>query len=599
MRNVLTRGCGARRSRRPARGQALVLFALSVGVLLMLAGISIDGLRVSIAFAQAQRAAEAAALASAPYLPQYLTSATPAPDGNDATDRARQEAAKDGFTDPSAITVTMSMDPVPEVHVAIHISVPLSLLAMVGIAPAGNVAGASAMVVPPVALGDGSNAFADWPEHLTDQIATIGSANEMKERGDPFTPFCEDGWSEASDTSHQDATTPIYTSRLGTPTNVPQYSSGPQCSPGTPGNPNQIPAGFGGLATRTTPVPTGESYLITIPAGLSGFAVWVWNPRFVWSGAGDPSSLLFPTESLYSGGYTDNPAFYPQIAYSLFSVPEIYNRANDVPLAALWGGSSPPDTSPDAPLPPAQIVAIPPLDTYGPDLAVHGCSAGDAWDLSGGSTYSGTIVSGQGCVSLPDDVGEWVALPIALSSPVSAPTYYRLTVDTGNGYGLHSYAVKVCQNLTDAVGCATGGAAIAAWNSATVSLLGNAKSETYPLADIGPEYAGRSVQLALFNPGLGAGNATLAIVPPAAGGSVDYPAYLRTVVVSGSTVIQTSVSGDDLYHGKWVRLTLTLPPDYSGGEWQLTYTSDTAPPDTTMTVAAQLVGTPIQLLSTS
>jgi hypothetical protein len=584
-----------------AKGQALVLFALSVVTLLMLVGLSIDGLRVYIAFAQAQRAAESAALAGVAYLPQYPTPATPAPDGSDATSRALQAAAQNGFDDASAIAVASQVNPVPALTVTIHISVAVSLVALIDPAPATTLATATAEILPPVALGDNSGAFGDKVENIGQQAAALASPYELKERGDPYTVQCETGWSDGADALHADAATNIYTtSLLDVPTNAPQYPTGPNCSPGTPGNPDQIPTGFGGLATRAGPVPTGASYRITIPPGGSGYSVWIWNPRFVYTGTG-PNNQLFTQENIYTTGLTDNPAFYPQIAYTLFSVPLLYQRSADVPLAAIWPYTTPPDTSPNAPLPAAQITTLPSLDAASGDLSAHGCQAGGAWNvLSGaGSSYQPPIASGVGCqATLPADYKQWVQLDTTLpAAPTNAPAYYRLTVDTSAGYGVHDYAVKVCQNATTtADDCATGGATVTAWNAATVMLRGNA-SQTYPLANIPASYAGRRIALGLFNPGLGSGTVSVSIVPPAAGGTVAYPTWARMTTVNGAPAIQTSLNGDDLYHGKWVRLTLTLPPDYAGGEWQIAWNGTFAPPTTLMTISAALVDSPIMLVS--
>ncbi len=600
-RSLVGCGCWYPRPPRAAKGQALVLFALSVVTLLMLVGLSIDGLRVYIAFAQAERAAEAAALAGVAYLPQYPTVATPAPDGSDATSQALQVAAQNGFGDASAISVTSQVNPVPALTVTIHINVPVSLVALIDPAPATTLATATAEILPPVALGDSTGAFGDKPENIGQQVAALASPYELKERGDPYSVQCETGWSDGADTLHADAATNIYTtSQLSIGTNAPQYASGPNCSPGTPGNPDQIPSGFGGLATRTGPVPTGASYLITIPAGGSGYSVWVWNPRFVYTGT-NRNDQLFTTENIYSTGMTDNPAFYPQLAYTLFSVPLLYQRNADVPLAALWPAATPPDTTPNAPLPPTQITTLPSLDAAPNDLAAHGCPSAGTWNVQSGagSSYQQPIAYGVGCQSaLPPDYMQWVRVGSNVpAAPANAPAYYRLTVDTSAGYGVHGYAVKVCRNATTtADDCATGGATITPWNAATVMLQGGS-SQMYPLANIPASYAGRQIALGLFNPGLGAGAVALRIVPPAAGGSVTYPTWARMTTVSGMPAIQTSLNGDDLYHGKWVRLTLTLPPDYAGGEWQIAWNGTYAPPTTLMTVSAALIGSPIMLVS--
>ncbi len=579
-----------------ARGQALVLFALSIVALLMLVGLSIDGLRLYIAYSQGQRAAEAAALAGVLYLPQYLTATSPAPDGNDATDRAVQVAAQNGVLDASAVTITPSTSSVPTLRVTIHISVPLSFSSLLGAAPITTQPSATAELLPPIALGDASGTFGDRYENITQQYAGLSSPYELKERGDPYSVQCETGWSDGADAAHEDATTPIYTTiPLGVTTNAPQYGSGPNCSPGSPGNPDQIPSGFGGLATRTTPLPTGTSYLITIPQNGSGYSVWVWNPRFVYI-PGNRYGQLFPTENIYTTGATDNPAFYPQIAYTLFTVPQLYNRTADVPLAAIWPFTTPPNTAPNPALNAAQIVTLPALDANVSDLGLHGCSWAKAWDLTGGSTYHPPITGGQGCVAvMPNDVGHWVQMGTQLlTGNPNGPSFYRLTVDTNTGYGVHAYGVKICHNASRVAGCAIDGATVTGWN-ATTALLHGSGTQTYPLANIPAQFAGRQITLRLYNPGLANGTVTLRIVPPASGGSVTYPAWLRMSTQSGQPAILTTSSGDNRYHGKWLYVTLNLPTDYGGGEWSLSW-SGTAPGTNLMTVAATLVGKPVMLI---
>ncbi len=577
--------------RRPARGQAIVLFALSAVGIIMAVGLALDTERLTISYGAAQHAAEAAALAGVEYLPQYPTSASLAPDGNDATDRAVQAAAENGFTDASAITVTPVIGSIPTLQVTIHIAVTLSLSALLTPTPISSAAEAQARILPPVALGDGTGSYGDQPDDVTQMTAAIGSPYELKERGDPYSVQCETGWSDGSDLTHADATTNIYTtSMLGIATNAPQYPGGPQCSPGTPGNPDHVPSGFGGLATRTGAVPTGQSYLVTIPAGGTGYSVWIWNPRFVYPSA-NSASRLFTTENIYASGYTDNPIFYPEIAYTLFSVPMLHDRTRDVPLAAIWPYATPPNTSPSPALPASQIVTLPPLDTNSGDLWIHGCSSSGAWNLSGGSTYQLPITSGQGCLaSVPADVNQWVELGAqTLSAPAGAPAFFRVTVDANAGYGQHDYALKICYNAAFATGCSAAGATVSGWNAATVVMDGG-EHQSYPLAAIPAAYAGRQIALGLYNPGVGSGTITLQVIPPAGGGSVTYPTWARTTTVNGAPALETSLSGDNLYHGKWVTLTLVLPPNYTGGTWQIRWDGTVAPPTRMITLRAALIG---------
>ncbi|MBA3823588.1 MAG: hypothetical protein H0X24_06725, partial [Ktedonobacterales bacterium] len=133
--------------------------------------------------------------------------------------------------------------------------------------------------------------------------------------------------------------------------------------------------------------------------------------------------------------------------------------------------------------------------------------------------------------------------------------------------------------------------------AATVQLHG-AAHQMYPLMTIPADFAGRQIAVGLYNPGVGNGDVTVRLVPPASGGTVTYPSWARMTTVGGLPAIQTSLAGDNRYHGKWVRLLVTLPPDYAGGQWQIAWDSTAAPAATTlMTTTATLIGKPVQLIT--
>jgi Putative Flp pilus-assembly TadE/G-like len=589
--------------RRPAHGQAMALFAIGITVLLMVVGLSLDGLRVYISLGEAQRAADAAALAGVVYLPGYPTPANAAPDGNDATTRALQEAAKNGFSDASRISVQSQIGPPSILTVSIHIDVALSLVSMIDTLPISNVATGRAQMLPPLALGDGSNTFGD--ASVNNVSAGIMGTNALKEQGDAYSVYCEDGWSNASETAHADATvgTP-YTTRLGLMTNVPQYPGGSHCSPANPGNSDIVPSGYGGLETRST-VPSGTSYLITLPPGSGSYTVWVRNPRFVYGAS--TGDTFYTTENIFHGWWCcsstayDNPAFYDHVAYSLFHVPLLYNRQQDVPVAALWPYTTSPTTSPNAPLASNQWLSLPPLDADYWDKYFHGCNG--AWSLQGANSYNNPFYYGNGfgCLnSLPSDVGQWVQMPGTYHADNTIQSYYRLTVDTDSGYGWHPYSVSVCAAGKTPPNCSSGGATLTAWNAAPTKLSGSSNTGSFPLITIPKMYAGRTISLGLFNPGRGTDTVKLTIVPPTgSNGSVRYPSYARTVTSNGVTSLETSLYGDNLYHGKWVTVTLTLPANYQGGTWYLNRSATSSTPTGVMTVSASLNGGPATLVSQS
>ncbi len=484
----VAKGPGARplpakiRRHQPARGQALVLFALLLIPVLGLVGFAIDGLRTYIAEAQAERAAEAAALAGAIYLPNYPTPATPAPDGEDATTRALAEAAKNGFTTASDIKVVASSWNVgtnsapPTLTVSVHYHVTLTLAGELNPAPLASVATATAEVVPPMTLFTGSNPTTLRSISSGMAPVLVGPAGQFA-LGDPYSVWCV---------------------------------SALQCSPGSPGNPNKIPNNYEGLATREpfSAVPTGVSYLITLPPGTQNQAVWIRS-------ADDNYSLN-------------------ALAFSLYSVPQLWNRLADLPIAAVWPYASPPVTTPAPALIGSQII---PTST------------------------------------LPANSSTWVRLPATLSAPSTGPAFFRLTVEDVAGTGFTPYSARVCQDTTTGPNCGTSNVVFGAWNFATQALYANG---TYGLLTLPAAYAGRQIALQIFEPALG--GTTFNLYAPAA----TSPTATFAIPTNPGAI--------------WLSYTLTLPPDYAGGTWNIAVTMPFEPTPVIFTIDATLLGPPVTLL---
>jgi Flp pilus assembly protein TadG len=85
-----------RARRRWERGQTLVIFALTLTVLLGLAGLTIDVARAYDLYARMLRAAEAGALAGVVYLPNHYNTVRNG-DVDSAILRASKEVVKNGF----------------------------------------------------------------------------------------------------------------------------------------------------------------------------------------------------------------------------------------------------------------------------------------------------------------------------------------------------------------------------------------------------------------------------------------------------------------------------------------------------------------------
>jgi hypothetical protein len=82
-------------------GQVIIIFALMLTVLIGVVGIAVDTTFAWRGALQIQRASDAAALAGVVYMPGSFD---PIASKNDATDKARQESTKNGYTDGSGTT---------------------------------------------------------------------------------------------------------------------------------------------------------------------------------------------------------------------------------------------------------------------------------------------------------------------------------------------------------------------------------------------------------------------------------------------------------------------------------------------------------------
>ncbi len=582
-----------KRTRKPQKGQALVLFAFSAVILIAIAGLAIDEITAFFQMNTAQTAADAAAIAAVPYA-AFPSAATPAPDGSNAVGAADSAAAQNGFTDTSKISVSTTMQPIPKVTVTIAVGLSFTLISLVGVNSIGASVTATASMLPPI-NSDNSQNSVGLPG--SGEYVFLTGQNDLKEFGDPYSTLCEDGWSDASNTTYTDASSYIYLTRLDTYTNAPQYPTGPQCSPANPGNPDAVPGGFGGLLTASSSVPNGESYLVKIPPNTKNIALWIYNPQFVYQNGANTGNYFDYFENIFSPPYFDNMQFYPQIAYALYSVPEWYHRSADTLVSAIWPNNTAPQSAPNVYLPAGAWMYLPSLDMTSADLSLHGCSG--ALIPQSGSYYNPPVTTGLGCVAAPSDIMNWTAMPYTFNNTTSSPQYYRFTTDISGGYGVHAYALAICADGASPP-CLGEGATISAWNTQTINL--NGAQTNYPIFTIPAAYKGQQVTVRIFNPGVAESdeNTDLSVTGPANAGTITYPSYLRTTSGAGGTTIETSIAGDNLYHAKWISITIQLAPNYNGGQWYLTYSifnSSNLTPMLPMTVAVSSPGNLVQLSS--
>jgi hypothetical protein len=180
MRHTLPHGAGG-----PARGQALVIFALSIMLFIGMCAVVVDIAWYWSGMLRMQRAADAAALAGVVYLPANVPSAVTA---------ARAESSKNGFADgTSGVTVTVAADVANNraLRVTVRGSVPTFFMRVFGITSIGGIRNAKAEYVLPVPMGS--------PESYYGVFGTLRTA----------------------DGGHNEITTTTGTTNLALPTSAP------------------------------------------------------------------------------------------------------------------------------------------------------------------------------------------------------------------------------------------------------------------------------------------------------------------------------------------------------------------------------------------
>jgi len=140
-------------------------------------------------------------------------------------------------------------------------------------------------------------------------------------------------------------------------------------------------------------------------------------------------------------------------------------------------------------------------------------------------------------------------------------------------------------------------------------------TSAYACLDLGciqTAYAGRQVDIRLYDLGDGSGNLFAGIAaPPGSGATVSYPGFLTTSAIDGVQVVQTHFTSPNAFNplnGRWLDVTATLPPSYTGncltsasgtGWWQMIYATDATngQPGDWLNVSFSLVGSPVHLVT--
>lgn len=562
---------------------------------------------------------------------------------------------------PTAGTVEVAVCPVPkfsyELQVTITESINVVFLSLLNVGPVTISATATAAYLPPVQIasdptgtgGTGSwGTFGECGHSGTSASAACtgsGSRNwagningpgELKEQGDPLVS-CEEG--PSTGVADQSATTsPLpYTTYTGLPTNHPQNTSPvPTDTEPTDTNcPNpDTSTVFSGPSGAWAGAPShaGYAFYVHMPKdATSNASVWIWNAPF------DP--VQPPScNGRQSTGQTAYDIYYFYNCSGSGGSPYQY-----YPGSGCDGQN--PYTCAQAKLMFSVTYSITPIDLANPTAGTP-IATFQAYPLMTGSCGNGSYTllastalgTTQGCVTsacvsnwcpLGQELGGVPSTPSALWTPAQlVPGQdYRIMVvaaDYGDpsdfhlGWGGHSYSMKLCPgsgiDQTNVQTCTTpsgpsGSSVISGWNLSDTLFTfpgngkGNGGSQTteYPLGVIPASYAGRTIDVSLYDPGdlIGSTNGVSVYgAVPAIAGVTDpctatssqlqsagydptingqnfvFPNSERTALFNNNIpALEPSLKNDLIYNGLWVNEQIAMPANYTDTAWTLCATA--------------------------
>ena len=606
----------ARRNHRSQAGQAIVLLALTGTLLMGGLGLAVDlgiGYMYSIA---AERAAAAAALSGVIFMPdQYLPAqAVPTGSRNDATDRATDEAKRNGF-DPAdaanAVSVTATAVTGHQNQLAVTVSrnAPVFFMQIFGFQPYRVSRTAVAAYIPPISLGQPGN-------QLGSTVSQLGTGTSN------FYFMRTEGW--ATDRQQGDAYTPNPNGALGASSDVHAISFAAGSEP----------------QDVTISDRGGYNFRITIPS--SGGLIQIYNAAFSPDASNycenDNSSAAARACNPNRGNYHlheddggpfayGTPANYAAMRYSIYRVTNNFIRGGDILLSQLtvlpidarnYAASSNQYTNVNTG---GTITQLYSGSTPANMLIYH--------NWIDPTTYTGSQDGGLVNLRTTPQLANYL-----VGGALTAGTY-RVRVDTlsynatvpsgGNQVGAHkAYAIRTVNADLGRTPCAT--CRVAAWDDMafyTPISVGSGGSFAIKLFELGPEYAGLTVDVDIYDPGdisSSNGKVVLNILDPtgAVGSSPQgvniydlgvqrsnlTTGQYSSIVPVGNTqasFVATDTSNGTTRNGHWVHIELPVPSNYNptpGNDWwslQYVAGANTTATDT-VTVAVGLKGGPVHLL---
>ena len=644
---------------RRQQGQAFVMIALMILVIIGAVGLAVDGGIAYYYNASAERAAAAAALSGVVFMPYEFTpsQAVPGASGNDSTDRAMVAARRNGFnttsainctattctaTGPNGVTVTTSalagLD--NKLQVTVSRTVNSFFMSFFGVGTYNVSRTAIATYLPPIKLGQSGGSIGS----TVSQLGTGGSN---------YYFLRSEGW--ATDRGQGDAYTPNGT-----------CGTSPEC----PSNDVHQLSAFAGTDTAdaTLPAEGGYNFMVNVPAGQTaqiqiynaafapdsnngsstpnfcenwntGFAGRACNANtFYWMHEDDCCGFSFGTANTYSA-----------MKYTIFNAPSTFIRNTDTVLSQIL--VKPVDASC---YPTAGCAQVGYTDVNTGKTIQQKFSAIDghptnmlayhAWMNVGGYSPDATCV---GACAAGFEAESQLIKYTPGKGPIGALAagQYRLRVDTleYNGSNPCSTYPTTCTGTSAAhKGFAVrvmNGAGTASCATCTISALddmalftpinvGSGASFPIQIFQLPPDYAGQLISFDTYDVGDMTGNTGqiyLAPIDPTTGSPVVEPAGGASATVSdcgpqrsnfpaSCTVVGTyaNPSGVEqlvtngstfLGNNKWYHYDIPIPSTYAPGGnpnnwwWNLRYrTTAGVQANDTITVTVNLKGNPAHLV---
>lgn len=523
---------------RDERGQTFVMLALMLMALLGFTGIVIDVGWYELNLVRVQRAADAAALAGVVYLP-----------GNPAAGATagRNEATKNGYTNGvGGVVVTANQDPGNDKVMLTSVTSPVNTFfaRLFGVNSFTASRRARAEFILPVPMG---SPLSYWGIHVLcrnsdDNNAVPSPCPEVPSATGSGTLDTLGYWGAIEMKGTQRANGDAYST---------YYNGG-----------SNLNTGFD---------PNGYSYIVEIPAGTTGGAVWVYDPLFCATGAGGTTS---PARRLGVGDFWLGAKTAVTTEFKLWDMQGTPYTTVDDTLLASDGG----------------LFAS--MDYADKSTSYRG-------DQNYGNGYNGS--SSTDCAGNPYHNAWW---RLANNVP---PGSYRLQATTSAGTTSQNAVNNFGLQVTLATGTGArvyGQTRMAVYNAISGTSL-------FYLAQVDAVHAGKTLEIKLFDPG-DIRSTSLKVRMPTATGYTDATFSFTATgatspgTTSGSnlTSLTTSNSSTNYYNNQWVTISVVIPTGYAAptppgepgsGWWKIQYVTTGSGQDVT-TWEVNVRGNPVHLV---